>query len=99
LPPQSTLFPYTTLFRSSVLDGGSEIIYADDIVIATGSSPYRPADVDFTHARIYDSDTILDMAHTPRHIIIYGAGVIGCEYASIRSEEHTSELQSRENLV
>src|SRR5690606_29925683 len=69
----------------SVLDGGSEIIYADDIVIATGSSPYRPADVDFTHARIYDSDTILDMAHTPRHIIIYGAGVIGCEYASIFS--------------
>ena len=71
--------------KLSVLDGGSEIIYADDIVIATGSSPYRPADVDFTHARIYDSDTILDMAHTPRHIIIYGAGVIGCEYASIFS--------------
>ena len=53
------------------------------ILLATGSRPYHPEDVDFTHPRIYDSDTILDMAHTPRHMVIYGAGVIGCEYASI----------------
>jgi len=55
------------------------------IVIASGSNPYRPADVDFNHPRIYDSDTILQLNHTPRRIIIYGAGVIGCEYASIFS--------------
>lgn len=67
------------------LDGGIETILADNIVIATGSRPYRPADVDFNHPRVYDSDTILDMQHTPRHIIVYGAGVIGCEYASIFS--------------
>lgn len=66
-------------------DGAIETIYAEKIVIATGSRPYRPVDVDFNHPRIYDSDTILDMQHTPRHIIIYGAGVIGCEYASIFS--------------
>ncbi|MGC9459940.1 Si-specific NAD(P)(+) transhydrogenase, partial [Vibrio genomosp. F10] len=52
-------------------------------VIATGSRPYQPSDVDFTHQRIYDSDSILSLEHDPRHIIIYGAGVIGCEYASI----------------
>ena len=67
------------------LDGGIETIAADNIVIATGSRPYRPADVDFNHPRVYDSDTILEMQHTPRHIIVYGAGVIGCEYASIFS--------------
>jgi len=66
-------------------DGAKEIIHADNIVIATGSRPYRPSDVDFNHPRIYDSDTILDMQHNPRHLIIYGAGVIGCEYASIFS--------------
>jgi NAD(P) transhydrogenase len=66
-------------------DGAKEIIGAKDIIIATGSRPYRPDDVDFTHPRIYDSDTILDMQHTPRHLIVYGAGVIGCEYASIFS--------------
>ncbi|HBS14664.1 MAG TPA: NAD(P)(+) transhydrogenase, partial [Alcanivorax sp.] len=37
-----------------------------NILIATGSRPYRPADVDFDHPRIYDSDTILEMKHTPR---------------------------------
>lgn len=62
---------------------GPEVLAADKIVIATGSSPYRPADIDFNHPRIYCSDTILRLNHTPRTMIIYGAGVIGCEYASI----------------
>ncbi|HRI08742.1 MAG TPA: Si-specific NAD(P)(+) transhydrogenase [Nannocystaceae bacterium] len=52
-------------------------------VIATGSRPYRPPDVDFTHPRVRDSDTILALDHTPSTITIYGAGVVGCEYASI----------------
>lgn len=64
-------------------DGTEEIYSADKFVIATGSRPYRPNDVDFLHERIYDSDSILSLKHDPRHIIIYGAGVIGCEYASI----------------
>jgi NAD(P) transhydrogenase len=62
---------------------GPELLGAEKIVIATGSRPYRPADIDFDHPRIYCSDTILSLNHTPRTIIIYGAGVIGCEYASI----------------
>lgn len=64
-------------------DGTSEQISAQTIIIATGSRPYRPPEVDFTHSRIYDSDTILSLKHEPKSIIIYGAGVIGCEYASI----------------
>jgi NAD(P) transhydrogenase len=52
-------------------------------VIATGSRPYHPDDVDFSHPRVYDSDSILSLEHSPRQIIIYGAGVIGSEYASI----------------
>ncbi|WNO07565.1 Si-specific NAD(P)(+) transhydrogenase [Teredinibacter sp. KSP-S5-2] len=63
--------------------GVRDIISADNILIATGSRPYHPNNVDFNHPRIYDSDSILDMQHTPRTLIIYGAGVIGCEYASI----------------
>ena len=57
---------------------------ADQFVVATGSSPYRPPDVDFNHSAVHDSDTILQVDDTtPRSITIYGAGVIGCEYASI----------------
>ncbi|EOC1797821.1 Si-specific NAD(P)(+) transhydrogenase [Vibrio fluvialis] len=64
-------------------DNTVDLYTADKFVIATGSRPYRPNDVDFNHARVYDSDSILNLKHDPRHIIIYGAGVIGCEYASI----------------
>ena len=66
-------------------DGSVETVSGQDVVIATGSRPYQPDNVDFSHPRIYDSDTILDLKHTPRKLIIYGAGVIGCEYASIFS--------------
>ncbi len=63
--------------------GFEERFQADHIVIATGSRPARPAGVDFAHPRIFDSDTILRLGFTPHSITIYGAGVIGCEYASI----------------
>lgn len=66
-------------------DGSTESVSAKDIIIATGSRPYRPDDVDFDHPRIYDSDTILEMTHSPHKLIVYGAGVIGCEYASVFS--------------
>jgi NAD(P) transhydrogenase len=56
---------------------------ADAFVIATGARPYHPPDVDFSHPRILDSDTVLRLGHSPRSLTIYGAGVIGCEYASI----------------
>ncbi|KAA0134556.1 MAG: Si-specific NAD(P)(+) transhydrogenase [Gimesia chilikensis] len=64
-------------------NGLTEEISFDYAVIATGSRPYRPADVDFSHPHIFCSDTILDLEFTPRSISVYGAGVIGCEYASM----------------
>ncbi|RUO33958.1 Si-specific NAD(P)(+) transhydrogenase [Aliidiomarina soli] len=64
-------------------DGSSDDITAAQFVIATGSRPYRPKSIDFNHPRVYDSDTVLSLKHDPRSIIIVGAGVIGCEYASI----------------
>jgi len=66
-------------------DGRVDKVVADNILIATGSRPYQPKEVDFNHPRVYDSDSILTMKHTPRTLIIFGAGVIGCEYASIFS--------------
>jgi NAD(P) transhydrogenase len=56
---------------------------ADHFVLATGSRPYHPDDVDFAHPRVLDSDSVLRLGHSPASITIYGAGVIGCEYASI----------------
>ena len=64
-------------------DGRKQVLVASSFMIATGSRPYRPDDVDFGHPRIFDSDTILNLEETPRSLTIYGAGVIGCEYATM----------------
>ncbi len=64
-------------------DGVADLLRAEHFVIATGSRPYHPPDLDFSHPRILDSDSVLGLSHTPRSVTIYGAGVIGCEYASV----------------
>src|SRR5690606_16646716 len=67
-----------------VAPGGEESqLAAERFVIASGSRPYRPPGLDFSHPRIFDSDTVLRYTDTPFGMTIYGAGVIGCEYASI----------------
>jgi NAD(P) transhydrogenase len=58
-------------------------VQAGQFVIATGSRPYHPPGLDFSHPRVLDSDSVLRYSSTPFGITIYGAGVIGCEYASI----------------
>ena len=63
--------------------GGKRVLQGKAVILSPGSRPYRPDDVSFSHTRVYDSDTILDLPETPRSISIYGAGVIGCEYASM----------------
>ena len=65
-------------------NNGAQLRYhAEHIIIGSGSSPYRPAEIDFTHPAVRDSDTILELDRTPGIITIFGAGVIGCEYACI----------------
>ena len=64
-------------------NGAHLALTADAFCIATGSRPYRPPDVDFTHPRVFDSDTVLDLTFTPQSITVYGAGVVGCEYTSM----------------
>jgi NAD(P) transhydrogenase len=63
--------------------GACEQVTAENFVIATGARPYRPHDVDFNHPRIFDSDKILSLDFTPWSVTVYGAGVVGCEYASM----------------
>ena len=73
----------TFIGPNSVSINGDEPITAQNFVIATGTRPYRPASVDFSHPRIHDSDTILGLNEKPSSMCIYGAGVIGVEYASM----------------
>jgi len=58
-------------------------ISGEIILIATGSSPHHPSEIPFDHELIYDSDSILNMDHIPKTMVVVGGGVIGTEYASI----------------
>lgn len=69
--------------RIEIDDNTFETITFNKAIITVGSRPYRPEILDFDHPRVFDSDKILQMDYVVRKIIIYGAGVIGCEYASI----------------
>src|SRR3712207_7865920 len=85
-PPRSTLFPYTTLFRSAreLVDGEQRLLHrglARDAEVV-GVRRDRP------HQRGVDV-AALELGH--RHARMAGLRV--------RSEEHTSELQSRQYLV
>jgi NAD(P) transhydrogenase len=72
-----------TLEVSTGTPGTKTRVTGKHIILATGSRPYRPPDLDFTHPRVRDSDTILKLDHTPDSITVVGAGVVGCEYASM----------------
>src|SRR5690606_41058320 len=89
LPPCSTLFPYTTLFRSGIrMEVGDVVSY------------YSPAGGGYGDPLDRDPELVLDDV-LDGFISSYHArddyGVVLRE--TERSEEHTSELQSRENLV
>lgn len=70
--------PHTIAVQSS---GVERRLHADYVLIATGSVPHRPADIDFSDPRVHDSDEILTIVDLPSSLTILGAGVIGCEYA------------------
>src|SRR5260370_24779797 len=94
-PPTSTLFPYTTLFRSKVLSAcapvGADPLGVDRIAIGEGSLAVDQGVLNLVQRYAgRENDAVVLPAHTA--IIVK---VLIC----VRSEEHTSELQSHLNLV
>src|SRR3712207_7178572 len=75
-PPRSTLFPYTTLFRSALTKIGK-------IAFSAGTGSLSPINMDGALGLFKSKASVF----------------IGKEAKIERSEEHTSELQSRQYLV
>jgi NAD(P) transhydrogenase len=73
--------PHT--LRVTDMDGGLRRLSAPVILIASGSYPNWPDGVARDPERLYDSDSILQMDSIPASLAVVGAGVIGCEYATI----------------
>ncbi len=76
--------PHTVIVES--IDGNSHLeLYAEFVLIATGTHATRGSNIPFDGDRIFSSDDIIQMKRIPRTMVVIGAGVIGCEYASIFS--------------
>jgi NAD(P) transhydrogenase len=61
----------------------TQTVAADKILIAVGTRPAKPANIEFDNSNIITSDELLSLAHTPLSMIVVGGGVIGTEYASM----------------
>src|SRR5687767_15278307 len=92
-PPRSTLFPYTTLFRSDRRGGTWR-----QTGYFKGSRSQRNDALGYTVAISGDGNTIA--AGTAEESCLNGGiNPSGCDIDTFRSEEHTSELQSLAYLV
>ncbi|GCE21138.1 hypothetical protein KDK_49380 [Dictyobacter kobayashii] len=59
-------------------------IQAENIIINTGTKPYVPRLPGLEESqRVYDSTTLMQLKHLPRHLIVIGSGYVGLEFASI----------------
>jgi dihydrolipoamide dehydrogenase len=65
--------------------GNSETIFASNIVLATGSRPRKLTNIPIDEKIIFTSDGVNDLTQFPESMVILGAGVIGCEFATIFS--------------
>ena len=66
-------------------DGEDETIFANNIILATGSKPRKLAHIPIDEKIIVTSDGIHHWKELPKSMVVLGAGVIGCEYATIYS--------------
>src|SRR5207247_6584784 len=60
---------------------GTRKLESQFVLVATGSSPYRPPGIPDDDQSVHDADGILHLDHLPRSLVVIGGGVIGCEYA------------------
>ncbi|MEV4803810.1 Si-specific NAD(P)(+) transhydrogenase [Nonomuraea sp. NPDC049421] len=93
------LDPYTIGITGE--DQDEKKVTADKIVIATGTSPARPASVEFDDKTVIDSDAILRLDRVPETLVVVGAGVIGIEYASMFAALGTkvTVIERRERML
>jgi dihydrolipoamide dehydrogenase len=64
-------------------DGTRDILEADKIIIATGSRPAQIPRFPIDGVHVLSSDDALNLSTIPKSMVIIGAGVVGCEFASI----------------
>ena len=70
--------------RLDAVDGsGSRNVTSEKVILAVGTTTARDPHIPFDGQRIFTSDDILTLQDLPKSLAVIGAGVIGCEYATI----------------
>lgn len=70
-------------FEIKVTGPEPQILHAQKVIIASGSEPRSISAFPFDYERIHDSTSLLELKTLPKSIVIIGAGIIGCEFASL----------------
>src|SRR5690606_39998232 len=97
-PPASSLFPYTTLFRSVQLL--AQVIDLFQVAEKERQAEHLDVGVHAGEATARECRALqLADTHLAQHALVVAHHATRIEPERNRSEEHTSELQSRENLV
>src|SRR5207253_9918819 len=96
-PPISTLFPYTTLFRSRLSDGQSFNLQEEYRVSVKSSHVLGHPPEQFRIIDTRNADLTLDSNYADPNRLAHTFWIL--QTCLLRSEEHTSELQSRGHLV
>src|SRR5690606_39641172 len=95
-PPCASLFPYTTLFRSEVLfEQIGDVAFAE----ITGHLNQTRVARDLVVFGLRRPEQVRHLQDLWRRLLLVQRLMLPLHSLSARSEEHTSELQSRENLV
>ena len=71
---------------------GTETIEAENIILATGSRPRKLDNIPIDENIIMTSDGISNLKEFPKSMVILGAGVIGCEFATIFSSMRCTKV-------
>ncbi|MCI4626142.1 MAG: dihydrolipoyl dehydrogenase [Candidatus Magnetoovum sp. WYHC-5] len=69
--------------KVTLKDTSQQVVNADKFIIATGSRPFSVPAFPFDGTHILSSTHALELEEIPKSMIIIGAGVIGCEFASM----------------
>jgi len=69
--------------RVTTVDGNIQDVRFDYGILAAGSRPARPGNLEIDHSRVLDSTRALDIRRIPESLLVVGAGYVGLELGSV----------------